>query len=247
MFKRTALRVLFLTAGLISAQANAAFVSTDWKSQGDAKATLDTETGIEWLDLNLTTGKSIIDVKQLIKEGGSLFGWRLPTTNEVESLMLRFFPEWNLTPGETSGIERATTNGYTMPEGLNFSNLFSLSVQLNFADSFAQWSMGMYSDNDGNTYSAGWFRQHFYANSNVRNSVGIHYPRSGESYRDRAYGVFLVSDGGTTLSSINNPMLNVKNPNAPVNQVAADVPVHAGFGVLGLIFMALGLIKRKSF
>lgn len=246
MFKRTALSALILASVLISAQANAAFVSTDWKSQGDAKATLDTETGLEWLDLNLTTGRSIFDVKQLIKEGGSLFGWRLPTVSEVESLMLRFFPEWNLIPGTTSGIERATTNGYTMPEGLNFSTLFSLSVQLNFADSFAQWSTGMYSDDDGSTYSAGWFRQHFYANASVRNAVGIHHPRSGESYRDTAYGVFLVSDGGTTISSINNPMLNVKNPNAPVNQVPADVPVHSGFVLMGLILMTFGLRIRKS-
>lgn len=60
--------------------------------------------------------------------------------------------------------------------------------------------------------------------------------------------MFLVSDGGTRLSSFNNPMLNINNPKAPVNQVPdalADVPVQAGFGLLGLL-MAFGGRRRKS-
>lgn len=72
---------------------------------------------------------------------------------------------------------------------------------------------------------------------------------SGLDYKNVHDGVYLVSDGGTTLSSISNPNLNINNPNAPVNQVPdapADVPVNAGFGLLGLALMALGLRRRKS-
>ncbi|BCV27700.1 hypothetical protein [Shewanella algae] len=54
MFKRTILSAFILATGLISAQANAAFVETDWKAQGDGLATLDTDTGIEWLDVSET-------------------------------------------------------------------------------------------------------------------------------------------------------------------------------------------------
>ncbi|WP_447474303.1 hypothetical protein [Vibrio harveyi] len=45
-----------LAAGLISTQASAAFVHTDWKQAGDGLATLDTVTGIEWLKLTETAG-----------------------------------------------------------------------------------------------------------------------------------------------------------------------------------------------
>lgn len=47
MFKRAIVSAFILAAGLISTQANAAFVSTDWKVQGDSKASLHQETGLE--------------------------------------------------------------------------------------------------------------------------------------------------------------------------------------------------------
>jgi len=43
-------------------------------------------------------------------------------------------------------------------------------------------------------------------------------------------GVLLVSDGGVTLSSINDPSLNIQNPQAPINQVSA--PLLGGFGLM---------------
>jgi hypothetical protein len=49
-----------LIALLISAtSAHAELVATDWKNTGDGLATLDTATGIEWLDLTQTDNMSI--------------------------------------------------------------------------------------------------------------------------------------------------------------------------------------------
>jgi hypothetical protein len=56
-------------------------------------------------------------------------------------------------------------------------------------------------------------------------------------------GVFLVSDGGTTLSSINDPSLNINNSAAPINN-AVSVPLPATLGLLGLSLAGFGL-RRK--
>lgn len=60
------------------------------------------------------------------------------------------------------------------------------------------------------------------------------------SYRDSAFGVFLVSDGGTTLSSTTNTDININNPNAPVNSQSEDVNSPAPGLLAGLcLLMAL--------
>ena len=87
-----------------------------------------------------------------------------------------------------------------------------------------------------------------------RNSWGSH---SGQSWVNdvtsntlvssfSGSGAFLVSDGGTTLSSINNPALNGNNPNAPVNnQPVTDVP--APFGVAMFVaFLAVTLCRKRT-
>ena len=90
MFKRL-LVIATLAAGLISTQASAAFVPTDWKLAGDGLATLDKQTGIEWLDLTQTKGMSIQSVLSQL-DGGSFSGWRLPTSSEIEQLFLSWWP-----------------------------------------------------------------------------------------------------------------------------------------------------------
>lgn len=45
---------VLLLCALMSNGAQANFVATDWKQSGDAKATLDVETGLEWLGLTET-------------------------------------------------------------------------------------------------------------------------------------------------------------------------------------------------
>lgn len=82
---RTSLLALVVMVGLMSLGANAALVSTDWKTAGDGKATLDTQTGIEWLDLSVTDGLTIGQVKSLLPT--TYAGWRLPTPEEVFTML----------------------------------------------------------------------------------------------------------------------------------------------------------------
>ena len=70
----------------LSFASHAELVSTDWKTAGDELATLDTETGIEWMDLSETDGLSINTVLSMTSAGGKFEGWRLPTEDEVLTL-----------------------------------------------------------------------------------------------------------------------------------------------------------------
>ena len=47
------------------------------------RATLDSNTGIEWLDLSETVGMSMDYVVSQTGGGGEFAGWRLPTSDEL--------------------------------------------------------------------------------------------------------------------------------------------------------------------
>lgn len=70
---------------LSSISANAALVATDWLADNDSKATLDTDTGIEWLKLDNTDYKSIMQVQSDLDT--TYQGWRLPNESEVLAYM----------------------------------------------------------------------------------------------------------------------------------------------------------------
>ena len=79
------LTFVFLTANPASAQ----LVATGTDLYGAGSATLDTETGLEWLDITYTsaiTGAYWSDVKSWIAGGGKLEGWRVAEFEEVASL-----------------------------------------------------------------------------------------------------------------------------------------------------------------
>lgn len=243
MFKYSMVGALILAAGTISTQANAAFVATDWKVQGDAKASLDESTGIEWLDLTETDFKSIQEVQGLLST--TYAGWRFPTAQEVRTMMTSIVGTLVNFAGDADGV--IYKQGNMLPEVTTFRSLFGHTYSTS-GFSFAHISVGNYIDEQGDVVQAG-----------VRFS-GYDRGRDNYLYQDYSvasitsvtskhhyYGVFLVSDGGLTLSSKNNPTLNIKNPNSPINQnpeVPADVPVHAGFGLLGLLLMAFGLRRQ---
>ena len=74
--KKTYLAAALMIAASLPSQAE--LISSDYLSEGDSLAALDTETGLEWLSLSETNGMSINDALDAIN-GGKLDGWRLPT------------------------------------------------------------------------------------------------------------------------------------------------------------------------
>jgi hypothetical protein len=72
-------------AVLIAGAAEAALVSID-SEFGTDTVTLDTDTGLEWLDWSLTTNRSFDDISSELGAGGEFEGFRYATADEVATL-----------------------------------------------------------------------------------------------------------------------------------------------------------------
>lgn len=248
MLKSIAILSLSLAVSLPSYSAS---MKTDWKEVGDSKAYLFEDTGLEWLSLEETVGMSIDDVVSQLDTTYS--GWRLPTRQEVNEMFREIIdynqPEIVFNDGYTE-IRQTGTGKY------NFA-LKSAKVY--------QYILGVTStEGTYNTNSYTWKANGIYLNdeidtiggTNVLTSVSIdasgflgHLTKdqnfsSDTSYSELYSGVFLVSDGGTTLDSINDPSLNTNNPNAPINQ--ASVPLPSSGLLLGLVMAGFGFSRKIS-
>jgi hypothetical protein len=227
-FKNT-LKKLALSATLIlsTSFANAGFVNTDWKVDGDAEATLHQESGIEWLKLNHTAGMSIDNVVSQLDT--TYEGWRLPTKMEVTELISDL-----LSPHTFNDAART----YDSTDYLGYPGwwISKMGLTRRTPGSFSS-SFGMHMDGDGGVVITG--AQKSETNSYARIYHNQNFGISGTTYRTVAYSVFLVSDGGTTLSSQSDPAINANNASAPIN----DVPV----ALAGLLsFIGLFAARRRK-
>jgi len=215
-------RVLALAAvALFSSVSQAEILHTDWKAEGDQLAFVDTDTGIEWLKLDYTAGMTI-------SQGLSIDGWRLATASEVEELVYHIIPSFFTSTNNYNSY----TNYVDATEWSNWTSLMGVTGY----DYGRNWSFGQYLTDEGLQTAAGadyWYQSQYYPSRLFKLD-------SGSDAKTSYSGVYLVSDGGTTLSSINNPSINASNPNAPVNQVPVAM---FGVGLTGLILSA----RRKSF
>jgi hypothetical protein len=214
---------LTLIALLISAtSAHAELVATDWKNTGDGLATLDTATGIEWLDLTQTGNMSINQVESLTGVGGTFEGWRLPTRAEVMQMMRNAFPtnSAQIQIGSIHFLDNAPT--VTVQEVNNFRSLLGITV----TNSNFEYTSGIHKNDSGQAYSVLF--------SGVRdrltnNDITLYITRdAGNDYNisNAKYSVYLVSDGGTTLDSQLDPTINENN----INYVAPELELTASSG-----------------
>ncbi|WP_425404302.1 hypothetical protein [Hwanghaeella sp.] len=67
--------------------ARAELVNADWRVRGDKLLTRDTETGLEWLNIEQTYGRSRAEVKELFGVDQEFEGFRFATLNEFETLL----------------------------------------------------------------------------------------------------------------------------------------------------------------
>ena len=88
--KKKFLNVLAVALFLIGTvgYANADLVEEDLFTVGDGLITYDTDTGLYWLDLTLTTNLSYNDVLNEISQGGALEGFWYATTADIDTLQV---------------------------------------------------------------------------------------------------------------------------------------------------------------
>jgi hypothetical protein len=93
------MKKMLLVCGLLSAlslNANAAIIETSGNNLFEdlGGTTVDLQTGIEWLDVTSTVGRSFMDVQNDIQTDGGSFDagvWRYATSNDMETLGMNWF------------------------------------------------------------------------------------------------------------------------------------------------------------
>ena len=76
----------------VTMSANAALIEVDLNATGDADITRDTDSGLEWLDLDLTFAMT------LTQAATTYSGWRVATTAEYNNLFSTIFPNYDTNP-----------------------------------------------------------------------------------------------------------------------------------------------------
>jgi hypothetical protein len=226
-----------LLLSISSVQANMVF--TDWDTEGDAKSTLDTDTGLEWLRVTETNGMSMDQVTA--KLGTTFAGWRLPTASEVQTYLVnmigvpytRYGSTYVYSPLEGSQYNRQFSDNYNSP-WRQYANAFDNHIGVWDRSGY---NYGFYINDDGLQVQAGSNRY----SSGVNIRFNYRFSNFTSDYQHGDHGVFLVSDGGTTLSSQQDPSINANNAAAPINNVSA--PALLGLMGLGLFGFAA---RRRS-
>jgi len=74
---------------LLTVTARADLVEIDLYTAGDGLVTRDTSSGLDWLDLGLTTGRSYNEVLAEFGSGGDFEGWRYATVLEWDAMEVK--------------------------------------------------------------------------------------------------------------------------------------------------------------
>ncbi len=233
--------LLFTSLVALGASAQAEVVQVDWKYQNDRKATLHVETGLEWLDLKVTEGMSLDFVATKISAdypySDTLAGWRFPTPEEIDVFAREMFPGINSMTGDEWS--------YSSSDGSYKNTLQGAYNLLGGSSSTANYHHvgGIFQAHDDSVKMYG--ARYYLYNNNTATWADAPWS-TNTSTSSTNYGVWLVSDGGTTISSQQDPSININNPSAPINQSGSSSPsdVPAPIGFLGLV--ALGAILRPK-
>lgn len=223
---------------LASMGANAELISTDLSTFDDGLATLDTETGIEWLDLTQTDGMSITQVESLLDS--TFAGWRLPTSAEATEMMNNHF----------LSIGQLGSTNITGTESADLFNEFQGFFGLTNNTATTQSVRGLIKNDTATGLNPFAKVVQFGGYSAISPNVTHTYTHMNDgvtsdyNFSNASYGIYLVSDGGVTISSINNPSLNINNINAPIN--AVSVPLPATGALLALAMLGFGVTRKKK-
>ena len=184
----------------------------------NGNSTTDGLSGLEWLDVNLTAGRTYFDVSSQLSAGGEFDGWRYATANEF----LQMISNWtglNITAQHQIVFEEGVIDGLITLLGQTSDGIFAADgpnhfIQGVLADTVGDWhhQAAFIYDMDANPNDA----DYIYGNGGPYSDYGI----------EGKYGAFLVRDG--QLSAVPLP------------------PAIFLFGAAGLGLIILSRKRRSS-
>jgi hypothetical protein len=186
-----------------------------------------------WLDLTQTDFMSIDQAERLTVEGSTFEGWRFPTRAEVAQMMANAFPS------QASRFQTQNSWGGTNTTTDNEADRFRALLGNTYGYSSDDYTAGISKDSSSSSFISGVYdrRDDDYVTLYSNHSYGY-----GHLHRDSKYGVYLVSDGGITQSSRQDPSINANNAAAPINSVSAPTLL----GLMGLGFFGF-TARRRSY
>ena len=212
---------------LLSGFAQAEIVQADYLSNGDNKIFLDTNSGLEWLNINETANTSINNMK-LKLANGEYAGFRMATETEIRLVWSYFFD---------AGTQRLNPTGLQdYYDAFNYVLRGSVETGVKFA-------YGLVDKEDGTGVA-------LYGNrSDGRQS---YYDYQGQPYSVNSehlvYGIYLVSEQAISYSAINDlnykAMANAANAANAASTAISSAPIpFAIFFVLFLCGYALSKVE----
>ena len=169
------------------------FVSIDYKNENDNLVTLDATTGLEWLDISETTGLIYSEF-----EAGNISGfdgWRLPTESEVNDMIERFAEvDFDVSIVVSNSIYN------------KFFSLYGITAQ----SEVTSWQSGAWvKKENGEINVAGVSKNRVMYNTSLSNPTNTALSITGYAH----FGIWLVSEGGVSITSISQPEINVPATN----------------------------------
>lgn len=205
---------ILATLALPAFFSQAAIITGHYTIEGDKKVLIDTDTGIEWLKLDNTKGMSISDV--LNNEEFS--GWRFPTREEIKQVITTV-TGYDIT--NNNYTRDALSTAQMKSDASDFVNAFGLLSIGTYYQAQILGSYGLTWDEESNrvSKSGAEYQSRSASGRQYWGKIEDNYSNHSLTYSNANIGVFLVSDGGLTYSSLLDPTLNANNDNAPINQV----------------------------
>jgi hypothetical protein len=217
-FKHTIITATLLCASAFSASAQV--VNTDYINPGDGRIIADTETGLSFLKLTETFGRSFAQVSSELDTTYS--GWRLSTAEEVTSLLTNLLKDKLNTYGGYTPYHQGASG---TPIYISDTNLFNegtiIGSQPTNVGSYDSYGMVM---EGGNLLMYGFWYNEGNNSAKTHSAWGPY----TEDYANTSYGIWLTQDA-TNISSDSNL-----------------VDVHTPIILSGLALLGFGFSRRKN-
>ena len=194
IFKK--ISIMFVLAVMLASfvsTAQATLMTEDLSAPGDGLLTLDTSTGLDWLNLTLTKGVSYNDVFSGFNGFTTIFGFSYATVAEVGQLI------------SDAGVVQGNIWGYWDFSNPYYLASYSLANQLGITypfDGLSTYAIGV----TGMTNSQGTHELAVIGYNNHADSISFQDVGStGDSSSNISYGSFLVRDSAPLPSTIPEP------------------------------------------